>query len=102
MPAFQAHPEPILINEDSPTVPNLDPAWLNYASWGYYDQGFEGQADDPYMEYGSRPRWNTGPLEELVGFQMPAVNWTINSGFRKAFFSCVAEITGYLGEMMQA
>jgi hypothetical protein len=41
-------------------------------------------------------------LEELVGFQMPAVNWTINSGFRKAFFSCVAEITGYLGEMMQA
>jgi hypothetical protein len=33
---------------------------------------------------------------------MPVVNWTINPGFKKAFFSCVAESTGYLGEMMQA
>ena len=32
-------------------------------------------------------------LENLNGFQTLPVNWTINSGFRKAFFSRVAEIT---------
>ena len=96
MPAWQATPKPIVINEDSPAVPNLEAAWQNYCSWGYYDQGFEGQADDPWLPYQPRPRWNTGPFEELNGFQTPPVNWTINSGFKKAFFSRVAEITGYL------
>jgi hypothetical protein len=98
MPAFQANPKPILINEDSPAVPNLDAAWRNYASWGYYDQGLEGQADDPWLPYQPRPRWNTGPFEELNGFQTVPVNWTINSPFKRAFFSRVAEITRYLGE----
>jgi hypothetical protein len=102
MPAFQAAPKPIVINEDSPAVPNLDAAWRNGASWGYYDQGFEGQADDPYVNYTRYPRWNTGPFEELNGFQTPPVNWTINSPFKKAFFSRVAEITGYLRETVQA
>jgi hypothetical protein len=78
-------------------VPNLDAAWRNGCSWGYYDQGFEGQADDPYVHYAPRPRWNTGPFEALNGFQTPPVNWTINSSFKKAFFSRVAEITGYPG-----
>jgi hypothetical protein len=27
MPAWQAHPKPIAINEDSPAVPNLEAAW---------------------------------------------------------------------------
>jgi hypothetical protein len=30
------------------------------------------------------------------------VNWTINSPFKKAFFSRVAEITGYLEKPEQA
>jgi hypothetical protein len=102
MPAWQANPKPIVINEDSPAVPNLDAAWRNGASWGYSDQGFEGQAGDPWLPYQPRPRWNTGPFEELNGFQTPPVNWTINSGFKKAFFSRVAEITGYLGKMVPA
>jgi hypothetical protein len=34
MPAYQAHPKPIVINEDSPAVPNLDAAWRNGCSWG--------------------------------------------------------------------
>jgi hypothetical protein len=102
MPAYQKHPKPIVINEDSPAVPNLDAAWRNGCSWGYYDQGFEGQADDPWLPYQPRPRWNTGPFEELNGFQTPPVNWTINSGFKKAFFSRVAEITGYPGKTEQA
>jgi hypothetical protein len=95
MPAYQADPKPIVINEDSPAVPNLDAAWRNGASWGYYDQGFEGQADDPYVHYEPRPRRNDGPFSELNGFQTPPVNWTINTPFKRAFFDRVAEVTGY-------
>jgi hypothetical protein len=97
MPAYQRDPKPILINEDSPAVPNLDAAWRNGASRGYYDQGFEGQGDDPYLPYQPRPRWNDKPFEELNGFQTPPVNWTINSPFKRAFFSRVAEITNCPG-----
>jgi hypothetical protein len=95
MLAYQAGPKPIVVNEDSPAVPNLDAAWRNGASWGYYDQGFEGQADDPYVHYAPRPRWNAGSFQDLVGFQTPPANWTINSPFKRAFFSRVAEVTGY-------
>ena len=42
MPAYERNPKPILISEDSPAVPNLDAAWRNGASRGYYDLGFEG------------------------------------------------------------
>jgi hypothetical protein len=94
MPAYQAAPKPVMINEDSPAVPNMEVAWRNRVSWGYYDQGFEGQADDPYVHYAPRPRWNTGPYEELNGFQTPPVNWTINTPFKRRFFQRVAEITG--------
>ena len=34
MPAWQANPKPIVINEDSPAVPNLEAAWRNGCSWG--------------------------------------------------------------------
>jgi len=94
MPEYAADPKPIVINEDSPAVPNLDAAWRNGASWGYYDQGFEGQADDPYLHYAPRPRWNTNPYEALNGFQTPPVNWSINTPFKRAFFDRVAEVTG--------
>lgn len=96
MPEYRCNPKPIVINEDSPAVPNLDAAWRNGASWGYYDQGFEGQADDPYFPYQLRPRKNDGPYEGLSGFQTPPVNWTINTDFKRAFFARVAEITGAL------
>ena len=94
MPEYRRDPKPIIINEDSPAVPNLDASWRNGASWGYYDQGFEGQADDPYFSYTKAPRNNTGPLAELSGFQTPPVNWTINMPFKRAFFRRVAEVTG--------
>jgi hypothetical protein len=97
MPAYRQNPKPILINEDSPAVPNLDAAWRNGASWGYYDQGFEGQAGDPYVHYAPRPRWNAGPFAALNGFQTPPVNWTLNTPFKRAFFRRVAEVTGYPG-----
>ena len=94
MPEYRRNPKPIVINEDSPAVPNLDAAWRNGASWGYYDQGFEGQAGDPYLSYQPRPRKSDGPFTQLNGFQTPPVNWTINSDFKRAFFGRVAEITG--------
>ena len=99
MPAYLANPKPILINEDSPAVPNLDAAWRNGASWGYYDQGFTGQADDPYVWYGDKPRWNSGPLQELNGYQTPPVNWGINTPFKRWFFARVAEVTGAEGSL---
>ena len=94
MPEYERAPKPIVINEDSPAVPNLDAAWRNGASWGYYDQGFEDQGDDPYFPYTQRPRKNVAPFETLSGFQTPPVNWTINTPFKRAFFERVAEVTG--------
>lgn len=94
LPAFRAQPKPVLINEDSPATPNLEAAWHHYASWGYYDQGFAGQGDDPYFPYTQAPRWVDGPLETLSGFQTPPVNWGINTPFKRRFFRRVAEITG--------
>jgi hypothetical protein len=102
MPSYEREPKPIVINEDSPAVANLDAAWRNGASWGYYDQGFEGQGDDPYLNYETRPRKNEGPFEHLNGFQTPPVNWTINTPFKRAFFARVAEVTGYGDEAQSA
>ena len=37
-------------------------------------------------------------FEELNGFQIPPVNWGINSAFKRALFDLVAKVTGYPGE----
>lgn len=71
--AFQASPMPIVINEDSINVENMDAALEQYASWGYYDQGLNNYRD---------------------GFQSPPVNWTISTEVKERFFNRVAEITG--------
>ena len=97
MPQYRQNPKPILINEDSVGVPNLDVAWPRGVSWGYYDQGWEGQGDDPYEWYEPLPRRSDHPFGELNGFQTPPVNWMINTPFKRAFFTRVAEITGYPG-----
>jgi hypothetical protein len=94
MDAYRAHPKPIVINEDSPGIPNLDAAWRNGASWGYFDQGFGGAAawaGDAYVDYRSRPR--EVRYEHLSGFQTPPVNWSINTDLKRAFFERVAEVT---------
>lgn len=99
IPAFSANPKPIVINEDAPAVPQLDAAWRNYTSWGYYDQGFAGQAEsgNPYARYEDRVRWKDGPIEDLSGFQTVPVNWGINTPFKCDFFNRVAEVTGSPG-----
>ncbi len=95
MPEFQLAPKPILINEDSTGVVNLDVAWGRFVSWGYYDQGHNGEPHrrhDIYMDT-RLPRETT--YADLSGFQTPPVNWTINTEHKRAFFGRVAEVTGY-------
>ncbi len=99
MPAYQLAPKPIIYNEDSPSLANMDAAWRAGASWGYYDQGWAGQGDDAYsdqayVDYAVRPRGNVGPMAALSGFQTPPVNWGLNTPFKRAFFERVAAITG--------
>lgn len=72
MPAYQANPKPIVFNEDSPSVPNLDAAVGAGASWGYYDQGSNDYQD---------------------GFQSPPVQWQINTSNKQAFFAEVTRLT---------
>jgi hypothetical protein len=92
---FELNPKPILINEDSTGIPNLEASWRRYVSWGYYDQGFNGEsrAHDlwvPEMPYPPRE----ANVADLSGYQTVPVNWTINTPRKKAFFGRVAEITG--------
>ena len=98
MPAYQADPKPIVINEDSPGMPNFEVAWKQGVSWGYFDQGYGGPeawGGDAYVDYQSRPREDR--YEDLSGHQTPPVNWTISTNHKRAFFERVAEITGFPG-----
>lgn len=98
MAEFRAHPKPLVINEDSTGIPNLDVSWRNSVSWGYYDQGYNGEArqHDLWVE-DMAFHLREARVENLSGFQTPPVNWTINTARKKAFFARVAEITGYPG-----
>ncbi len=93
-PAFQRAPKPVIINEDSTGIPNLDEAFRHYVSWGYYDQGFndEQRQHDHWIDLPWPPREKN--IAELSGFQTPPVNWTINTARKQAFFDRVAAITG--------
>lgn len=95
MPAFQANPKPLMINEDSTGIPNLEASWSNYVSWGYYDQGYNGEArqHDIWVEDAAF-HTRECKIENLSGFQSPPVNWTINTPRKRAFFERVAQITG--------
>ncbi|MGI6374862.1 MAG: hypothetical protein ACOX3S_02525 [Anaerolineae bacterium] len=98
LPEYQAAPKPIIYNEDSPSLANMEAAWRAGASWGYYDQGWLGQgtdaySDEAYVDYAVRPRGNRGPFEALSGLQTPPINWGLNTPFKRAFFERVAAIT---------
>lgn len=95
MPSFRANPKPVMINEDSTGIPNLEASWQNYVSWGYYDQGYNGEArqHDIWVEDAAF-HLRECRVEHLSGFQTPPVNWTINTPRKHAFFERVAEITG--------
>ncbi len=90
-PAYRARPRPVLINEDSVFVENLDAAFAEGCSWGFYCQGYG-------SEYQDRFNWKARPRERayanLSGYQTLPVNWGINTDSKRAFFGRVAEITG--------
>lgn len=73
--AFRAQPKPIVFNEDSVNLSNMDAAVNRKASWGYYDQG-----RNDYKE----------------GFQSPPVYWGIHpdDGHKMMFFDRVAQVSG--------
>ena len=65
--------KPIVFNEDSASIDNLEAAFEKGASWGYYEGGKSNYWD---------------------GFQSPPTNWAINTDTKKAFFNKVAELIG--------
>jgi hypothetical protein len=94
--AYKARPMPILWNEDSPNVGNLDAAVACDTSWGYYDQGFgSGWWGDIWVDYRKQEREQT--YADLSGFQTPPINWGINTDLKRAFFGRVAQLTGRTG-----
>ena len=100
-PAFQANPRPVMVNEDSMYVTNLEAAIDEYASWGLYIQGYGcGGWDHGRYEWPRHPRETR--YEHLSGFQTVPINWSINSGHKRDFFYRLAEITGAPGIEDQA
>lgn len=69
--AYRAEPKPVVFNEDSENIENLNAAVSNGASWGYHDGGLRNYHD---------------------GFQYLPVNWKINTARKKAFFGRVARL----------
>jgi hypothetical protein len=90
-PEYVARPRPIVVNEDSVFVENLEAAVEEGASWGFYHQGYG-------SNYKDRMDWKVKPREteyaQLSGYQTLPVNWGINDEFKRAFFDKVREITG--------
>ena len=77
--------QPIVFNEDDHF--DFDAPWNNclaaidsHASWGYFDPGA-----------GAGGTAARGDYEQ--GFQLPPVNWTINTARKRAFFDLVHQIT---------
>ncbi len=71
--SYTAKPKPIVFNEDSTSISNMDAAVNAGAGWGYYDQGSNNYVD---------------------GFQSPPVNWTINTSSKTAFFNHALVLSG--------
>ncbi|MFP4027896.1 MAG: hypothetical protein ACLFWL_08905 [Candidatus Brocadiia bacterium] len=89
-PEFRERPRPIVINEDSIHLENLAAAVDEYASWGYFSQGYGSDCNGSH-------KWNERPREEryedLSGFQTVPVNWSINTERKRRFFDRIKKIT---------
>ncbi len=85
-------PRPIICNEDSVDIANLDVAFEEGVSWGYYDQGYGCAQRQGKFDWTAAER--ESDYAALSGFQTVPVNWSINTPHKRAFFDRVAEITG--------
>jgi len=88
---YRRRPRPIVVNEDSVFVENLEAAVAEGASWGFYCQGYGSHYKDR-MDWTVKEREQR--YEELSGFQTVPVNWGINTPIKRAFFDRVLAITG--------
>jgi hypothetical protein len=88
---YRDRPRPIVVNEDSVFVENLEAAVAEYCSWGFYCQGYG-------CNYRDRMDWTTQEretrYEDLSGFQTLPVNWSINTAIKHAFFDRLQVVTG--------
>ena len=71
--AYQANPKPIVVNEDSTSLDNMNASVAAGVSWGYLDTGVNNYVD---------------------GYQSPPVNWTINTDAKRAFFDNTLRLAG--------
>jgi len=92
-PAYVKRPRPILVNEDTIYIENLDAAFAEGCSWGFYNQGY-GSGYKDRTDWTAKPRETA--FEHLSGYQTLPINWGINDPVKRAFFDRVAEITGEL------
>jgi hypothetical protein len=90
--SYRRRPRPILVNEDSVFVDNLEAAVDEYCSWGFYCQGYGSRYSDRRMDWTIHGRETR--YEDLSGFQTPPVNWSINTPIKQVFFDRLREITG--------
>jgi hypothetical protein len=90
--SFLDNPRPILINEDSIDIKNLDVSVNEGVSWGFYSQGFGSNYRDHRWDWTLHNREPN--YESLSGYQTPPINWGINTDFKKVFFNRVKTITG--------
>jgi hypothetical protein len=88
---YRTRPRPILVNEDSIFVENLEAAVEEYCSWGFYCQGYGSHYQDR-MDWTTQERETR--YEDLSGFQTLPVNWGINTAIKRAFFDRLQAITG--------
>lgn len=90
MEGYHRRPHPILINEDTIFVDNMEAAMDEYASWGFYCQGYG-------SNYSDRMDWKEFSRETvydaLSGFQTLPVNWGINTPDKQAFFGLLKAVT---------
>ncbi len=90
-PIFKRRPRPVVVNEDSVSVENMEAALSQYCSWGFYCQGY-GSGYEDRVDWTDRGREKK--YEELSGFQTLPVNWGINTPAKRAFFDRLGEMTG--------
>jgi hypothetical protein len=87
---YRKQPKPIMINEDSVFVENLEAAIDEYASWGFYHQGY-GSSYKDLSDWTVREREQD--FDHLTGYQTVPVNWGINDPWKKTFFERLKAIT---------
>lgn len=90
---IKQRPRPILINEDSTLIENMDVAIEEGVSWGFYHQGYGSMYQhDRFINWHHHPRETD--YAKLSGFQTLPINWSINDPWKRAFFEHLKAVTG--------